>query len=348
MEYFEEIFTSSQPNVSAELIDVVPTIVTYRMNSRLLQEFQDFEVEQALKQMHPMKAPGPDGMPPLFYQHFWPIVKSIVIQTVLDFLNHGVAPPKFHETHIFLIPKIKNPERVTDYRPISLCNVAYKLASKAMANKLKMVLKEIVCENQSAFISERLITDNVLVAHELMHHINRKKKGKCGEMALKLDMSEAYDRVECLQQIMTKMGFHENWTRLVISCVSSVTYAVRINGKPCGQITPTWGLRQGDPLSLYLFLICAEGLSDLLHKSVHSKTLRGVAAFAKGPRISHMFFADDSLIFGRATIQECEEIQWVLWVYEASSSQQLNRNKTSLFFSNNTANGVQSAGHKTT
>ena len=153
-------------------------------------------------------------MPPLFYQHFWPTVKSIVIQTVLDFLNHGVAPPKFHETHIFLIPKIKNPERVTDYWPISLCNVAYKLASKAMANKLKMVLKEIVCENQSAFILERLITNNVLVAHELMHHINRKKKGKCGEMALKLDMSEAYDRVEwcCLQQIMTKMGFHENWT----------------------------------------------------------------------------------------------------------------------------------------
>ena len=304
MEYFEEIFTSSQPNVSAELIDAVPTRATYRMNSRLLQEFQDFEVEQALKQMHPMKASGPDGMPPLFYQHFWPTVKSIIIQTVLDFLNHSVTPPKFHETHIFLIPKIKNPERVTDYRPISLCNVAYKLASKAMANKLKMVLKEIVCENQSAFISERLITDNVLVAHELMYHINRKKKGKCGEMALKLDMSEAYDRVEwcCLQQIMTKMGFHENWTRLVMSCVSSVTYAVRINGKPCSQITPTWGLRQGDPLSLYLFLICAEGLSDLLHKSVHSKTLRGVAASTKGPRISHMFFANDSLIFRRATV----------------------------------------------
>ena len=100
--------------------------------------------------MHPMKAPGPDGMPPLFYQHFWPTVNSIVIQ-VLDFLNHGAAPPKFHETHIVLIRKTKNPKRVTDYRPISLCNMAYKLASKAVANKLKLVLQDIICENSECF-----------------------------------------------------------------------------------------------------------------------------------------------------------------------------------------------------
>ena len=180
----------------------------------------------------------------------------------------------------------------------------------------------------------------MLVAHKLMHHINRKKKGKCGEMALKLVMSKAYDRVEwgCLRQIMAKLGFHEKWIRLVMRCVSSVTYAIRINEKPCGQITPTLGLRQGDPLSPYLFLICAEGLSALLHKSIQNKELRGVAASARRPRISHLFFADDSLIFGRATVKECEEIQWVLQIYEASSGQQLNKNKTSLFSSHNTAN----------
>ena len=90
--------------------------------------------------MHPLKAPGPDGMPPLFYQHFWPTVKSIVITTALDFLNHGTAPPHFNDTHVVLIPKTKNPERVTDYRPISLCNVAYKLAFKVVANRMKYVL----------------------------------------------------------------------------------------------------------------------------------------------------------------------------------------------------------------
>ena len=148
------------------------------MNLALLQAFQAIEIKKALKQMHPFMAPSPDGMPPLFYQHFWPTVNFVVIQTVLDFRNHGVAPPKFHETHFVLIPKNKNLKRVTDYKPISLCNVAYKLASKAVANRMKRVLKDIVGENQSAFVAERLITDNVLVAHEVMNHINRKRKGK--------------------------------------------------------------------------------------------------------------------------------------------------------------------------
>ena len=157
-----------------ELLDAIHTKVTKRRNATLIKEFHAEEVEKALKQMHPLTALGPDGMLLLFYHHFWPIVKSIVINIALNFLNHGIAPLKFYDTHIVLIPKTKNPERVTDYRPISLCNVAYKIASKAMANKMKSVLQEIIGENQSAFVVERLITDNVLVAHELMSYISKK------------------------------------------------------------------------------------------------------------------------------------------------------------------------------
>ena len=154
------------------------------------------EVERALKQMFPTTAPGPDGMPPLFYQKFWPTVSAVVSKTVLDFLNLGITPLNFNETYIVLIPKVKDPKLVTEYRPISLCNVAYKIASKTIANRLKQVLPTLVCENQSAFVAERLITDNVLVASETMFHISQKRNGKEGEMALKLDMSKAYDRVE--------------------------------------------------------------------------------------------------------------------------------------------------------
>ena len=196
VEYFQELFTSSCPMVSEELLEAIHPKVTDRMNEVLVQDFRVVEVEKALKQMHPLKALSFDGMPPLFYQHYWPTINFVVIQTIVDFLNHGVAPPKFRETHIVLIHKTKNPSRVTDYRLISLCNVAYKLASKVVANRMKVVLKDIVCENQSAFVSERLITDNVLGAHELMNHINKKRQGKDGEMALKLDMSKVYDRVE--------------------------------------------------------------------------------------------------------------------------------------------------------
>ena len=166
-----------------------------------------------------------------------------------------------------------------------------------------------------------------------------------GEMALKLDMSKAYDRVEwvCLQKIMEKLGFHDRWISIVMACVSSITYAIRINGQPWGRITPTRGLQQGDPLSPYLFLLCAEGLSAFLHKASQRKDLKGVAASTRGPRISHLFFADDSLIFCKATEKEGAEVQKNLQVYESSLGQQLNRNKTALFFSSNTPTCTQEA-----
>ena len=147
VDYFDQLFTTSRPRVERELLDAIHTKVTEKRNATLIKEFQAGEVEKALKQMHPLAAPGPDGMPPLFYHHFLSTVKSIIITTALNFLNHGIAPPKFHDTHIVLIPNTKNPERVTDYRPISLCNVAYKIASKAVANKMKSVLQEIIGEN---------------------------------------------------------------------------------------------------------------------------------------------------------------------------------------------------------
>ncbi|KAL0011082.1 hypothetical protein SO802_006190 [Lithocarpus litseifolius] len=176
----------------------------------LCKDFCVAEVKQAIDQMHPSKAPGLDGMPPLFYQHFWGTVGESVTTTMLDFFNSGITPPNFNETHIVLIPKVKKPSKVTEYRPISLCNVSYMIASKMMANRLKRILPHIISEFQSAFQSERLITDNILVAFETMAHIGQKRKGKVGEMALKLDMSKAYDRVEwCyLEKIMLKLGFN--------------------------------------------------------------------------------------------------------------------------------------------
>lgn len=179
------------------------------MNMLLSQDFKASEVVTALRQMYPTSALGPNGMPPIFYQKFWPTVSPVVSKTILDFLNLGITPQKFNETHIVLIPKVNEPKRVTDFRLISLCNVAYKIASKTIANRLKQVLPQLECKNQSTFVAERLITNNVLVASETMYHISRKRKGKVGEMALKLDMSKAYNRVEwrCLEWIMQKMGF---------------------------------------------------------------------------------------------------------------------------------------------
>ena len=137
------------------------------------------EVEQALKQMKSMIAPGPDGMPPLFYKYHWSTVGVDVIEATLSALNTGTMPPFLNHTFISLIPKIKNPERAKDFHPISLCNVMYKLISKTIANclkkKKKKILPKLVFESQSAFMSNRLISDNILVAFETLHHLKDKR-----------------------------------------------------------------------------------------------------------------------------------------------------------------------------
>ena len=204
----------------------------------LNRTFQGSEVYSVLKQMYPLKLPGPDGMSPLFFQHFWPSIGQLVTKTILDFLNFGIAPPMFNDTLVVLIPKNKDPKNISDYRPISLCNVIFKLASKVIANKLKKVLPFIISDTQSAFLHGRLITNNILMAFEAMHHISQKKQGKKGEMALKLDISKAYNRVEwaCLDKVMEKLGFDLRWRSVIMRCVTTVSYSFRINGKICGSV----------------------------------------------------------------------------------------------------------------
>ena len=343
LEYFSNIFQSNGPTDTAAVVAAIQPVVTDSMNKFLCQLFQAEEVHKALKQMHPKKSPSSDGMPPLFYQHFWSLSGECITKAVLDFLNFGIVPPKFNETHVILIPKIKNPTKITQYRPISLSNVISRLASKVIANRLKRFLPKIISEHQRAFMSECLIVDNILVAFESMHHLNQKRNGKNGEMALKLDMSEAFDRVEwnCLRVIMHKMGFCTKWVNLMMQCVTTVTYLIRLNGKPRGHIIPSRGLRQGDPISHFLFLFCAEGLSSLLQRAISMGSIKGVVASPQGPHISHLFFADDSIIFCQATKEDCDHLVQILEIYEQASGQKINREKTSLFFSHNTSHDMQ-------
>ena len=124
--------------------------------------------------MKPMTAPGPDGMPPIFYKAYWSTVGPNVIDATLSVLNSGTMPPLLNHTFISLIPKIKSPERAKVFCPISLCNVMYKLISKSIANRLKKILPKLISESQSAFMLDRLITYNILVAFETLHHLKNK------------------------------------------------------------------------------------------------------------------------------------------------------------------------------
>ena len=194
--YFDTMFTSSNPTGFDEILNGLVPTVTEEMNNSLKKPYTAEEVLKALHHMAPLTAPGPDGMSPIFYKSFWHIVGIDVTEVVLTALNFGTIPDSINSTFIALIPKIKDPKKVSDFRPISLCNVVYKLIAKVLVNRLKLILPYVVFDSQSAFLSGRLITDNVLVAFETLHFLKRKTQGKDGYMALKLDMSKAYDRVE--------------------------------------------------------------------------------------------------------------------------------------------------------
>ena len=146
LDYYTDLLTSSNLIVFDEILEAVQPRVTSSMNQKLTMEFTADEVNVALKQMYPLKAPRPDGMPHLFFQHFWPKIGDVVTRTILDFLNLGLTPPNFNETDIVLIPKVKEPKKVTDYRPISLCNVMFTIASKAIANRMKKFLPSIISD----------------------------------------------------------------------------------------------------------------------------------------------------------------------------------------------------------
>jgi hypothetical protein len=158
--------------------------------------------------MFPLKAPGPDGFPAQFFQKHWNLCEGEVMRAVLRILRGEESPESINKTFIVRIPKVATPEELGQFLPIILCNVIYKIASKVLANRLKVILPEIISEEQSAFVPGRLITDNIITTYECLHFVKRNVAKIHQNYALKLDMGKAYDRVEWsyLQAIMLCMG----------------------------------------------------------------------------------------------------------------------------------------------
>ncbi|KAK6125283.1 hypothetical protein DH2020_040972 [Rehmannia glutinosa] len=249
-EYFHDIFMTQNPSTEAieEIAKCVECKVNEEMNEILCKPFTAREVRKALFDIQLDKAPGPDGMPSLFYQKYWSVVGEAVTAEVLNVLNNGGDLKDWNGATITLIPKVANPVMVKEFRPVSLCNVCYKIVARAITNRMRPLMQDIMDEHQSAFIPGRLITDNVILGLESIHWIHNHKGSNRGYASLKLDMSKAYDRVEWgfLRAVMDRMGFAAKWIELIMKCVQTVHYAFVVNQEVVGHVKPTRGLRQGD------------------------------------------------------------------------------------------------------
>jgi mannosylglycoprotein endo-beta-mannosidase len=286
---------------------------------------EEDEVRNVVFNMNEDKAPGPDGFSFAFYQACWEVVRSDVMDTITYFFERGRFMRSFNATFIALIPKKPGVSDIKDYRPISLISGVYKIIAKVLANRLKEVLGKVVSKFQNAFVKGRQILDSVLIANESID--SRIRQGVPG-MLCKLDIQKAYDHVnwEFLLYMLRRCGFGDKWCKWIQFCISTVSLSVLVNGNPEGYFRSSRGLRQGDPLSPLLFVIVMEAFSRMIEKAVTEGLLRG---FAVGHlQVSHLLFADDTLIFCDADVKQFRNLRRLLLCFEAASGLKINLGKS--------------------
>ncbi|XP_019172513.1 PREDICTED: uncharacterized protein LOC109167899 [Ipomoea nil] len=257
--------------------------------------FSPEEIKQVLFDMAPSKAPGPDDFNVGFYQQTWQIVGDSVTAFAKDFFENGILPAGSNDTVITLIPKVPNPETVKKLPTIDLCNVSYKVLTKAMAFRLKEISQKLVGPFQASFVPGRQISDNILVYQEVLNSI-RMRKGSSGWMVWKIGFEKAYDRLswDFIRDTLEDIGFNHIWIRNILNYISSPRFSVAWNVEHSNWFTPGRGIRQGDPISPLLFVLYDVVLSGEASELQAETMLRCLDAFCDSsgdPLKSSMFFS---------------------------------------------------------
>jgi hypothetical protein len=295
------------------------------------------EVRKSLFSMKNYKSPGPDGFHPLFFKSKWDIVGTSIVKFVADYFTNPGKIKEVNQTLITMIPKCNEPAKVTQLRPIALCNVIYKVVTKVVAQRIRTILPYVISNNQSSFIPSRSTTDNILVLQEAIHSLNH-MHGKKGFMILKIDMEKAYDRIEWsfIRDTLVLLNIPNNIRELIQHCISTASMSINWNGEPTSSFNSSRGLRQGDPLSPYLFVLALERLSHFIQDRVNEGRWKPLS-FGRGggPKLYHICFADDLVLVAEANNDQVILIKDALDRFCLNSGQKINFNKSKVFFSRN-------------
>ncbi|XP_020681303.2 uncharacterized protein LOC110098734 [Dendrobium catenatum] len=287
------------------------------------------EVKKAVFEGSVSSTPGPDGFSFGFYSKAWHLIGFQVFKAVSYFFTSGSFPKRMKAMAITLIPKNSHATHINDYRPISLCNVFYKIIAKILANRLKKVLPLIIHDSQSGFIAQRCSTDYIILASELL----RDFKGSSKKFCAKLDIKKAFDCVsrEFLIDRLIQKGFSDRFVSWIKGCIWEIHFSVCLNGNLEGFFNSSAGLRQGCPLSPLLFCIVMDGLSQTLNLPYINSGFKGIQC--SNFHVNHLMYADDLLVFGTATTENAQALSNCLLLFGSCFVLFINTSKSSILFS---------------
>jgi len=298
-------------------------------NVSLIAGFTEEEIRNAVWQCEGTKSPGPDGFNFNFLKESWDFIKEDIVAAVCLFHENGCIPKGCNASFIALIPKVRDPSTLEQYRPISLVGAVYKIIAKVLAERIKKVLPTVIDESQLAFLKNRGILDSVLLTNEMVEDL--KRGGKSG-LCLKVDFEKAYDSVrwEFLYDMLQKLGFHKRWIMWIQGCLESATVSVLVIGSPTEEFKPSRGLTQGDPLAPFLFLVVAEGMAGLVRQAVKAELFRGLKIGRKEIELSLLQFADDTLFLCENSFANVVTLKAILRGFELAFGLKINFHKSKI------------------
>ncbi|XP_074288589.1 uncharacterized protein LOC141613746 [Silene latifolia] len=303
----------------------------------LLKPVTDGEVKEAMFSIPGGKAPGPDGFNSQFFKDSWSIVGKEVCHAIRNVFRTGKVLKELNTTVLTLVPKTEIPDSVLQFRPIACCNTVYKCLTKVLCSRLSSILPDIISPSQGAFIQNRDIVGNILICQDLIKLYKRKVCSP--RIMMKVDLQKAYDSIEWsfLKDMLCALNFPPLSIELIMSCVSSPSFSLALNGEVFGFFKGQRGLRQGDPLSPLLFTICLEYLSRLLGVLDRYKGFKYHPLCSK-MKLTHLCFADDLLMFSRGDIQSVTLMLRAFETFSISSGLKMNNGKSNFY-----TNGISEA-----